>query len=394
MGGFTANKGYPLPTIGGDPSTWGAELNTGFGIVDSNLASETVVTVGGTDITATAAQAQCVTHVLFGTLTAAINYKLPQVGGFYIFFNGTSGGFPIKIITTAPGSTGPVLPPVSIGRVVWSDGASIYPVGRWPEYGDMKPWPVNIPASGWVICDGRPLSRTLYAGLFAVLGTTWGAGDGSTTFNIPDLRGRSLFGADGGANRLTSASIGVSAVAGVTGGHQLLQSHGHTVTDPGHGHGLVDPGHTHTIGDPGHSHTVIDPGHSHTINDPGHNHAGSTTNDGGHTHNYIKTDIPSGAGLASGANFAVSQSSTGTDSSGTHNHTVNNDASTTGVTINGAVTGASTQNAGTGIFNNGSTTHVTINGNSTGITVQGTGFGNAQNIPPMGVVQWIIYAGP
>lgn len=47
----------------------------------------------------------------------------------------------------------------------------------------------------WLICDGSAISRTTYADLFAILGTTYGAGDGSTTFNIPDLRGSVIIGA-------------------------------------------------------------------------------------------------------------------------------------------------------------------------------------------------------
>ena len=50
--------------------------------------------------------------------------------------------------------------------------------------------------SGWLICDGRAVSRLNYASLFAAIGTTWGSGDGSVTFEIPDLRGRALYGLD------------------------------------------------------------------------------------------------------------------------------------------------------------------------------------------------------
>lgn len=50
--------------------------------------------------------------------------------------------------------------------------------------------------SGWLVCNGAAISRTTYAALFAVIGTTWGAGDGSTTFNLPDLRGEFIRGLD------------------------------------------------------------------------------------------------------------------------------------------------------------------------------------------------------
>lgn len=64
--------------------------------------------------------------------------------------------------------------------------------------------------SGWLLCYGQPVSRTTYADLFAVVGTTYGVGDGSTTFNLPDLRGRVAAGRDDmggvGANRITGSS--------------------------------------------------------------------------------------------------------------------------------------------------------------------------------------------
>jgi len=49
--------------------------------------------------------------------------------------------------------------------------------------------------SGWLICDGSAISREIYASLFLAIGTTWGSGNGSTTFNIPDARGAALAGA-------------------------------------------------------------------------------------------------------------------------------------------------------------------------------------------------------
>ncbi|KZB62154.1 hypothetical protein AUP42_04135 [Thalassospira lucentensis] len=51
---------------------------------------------------------------------------------------------------------------------------------------------------GYLVCDGAAVSRTDYADLFAALGTVWGAGDGTTTFNIPDLRGEFIRGFDAG----------------------------------------------------------------------------------------------------------------------------------------------------------------------------------------------------
>lgn len=72
--------------------------------------------------------------------------------------------------------------------------------------------------TGWLFCYGQAVSRATYARLFAVIGTTYGAGDGTTTFNLPDLRGRAMAGRDdmGGAaaSRLTNAGTGNPGING------------------------------------------------------------------------------------------------------------------------------------------------------------------------------------
>lgn len=87
-------------------------------------------------------------------------------------------------------------------------------------------------------CNGANVSRTTYALLFAAIGTTYGVGDNSTTFTLPDARGRVVVAPDGGQNRLTSASIGTAAVAGAVGGNELLHSHFHDVSETPHSHTL------------------------------------------------------------------------------------------------------------------------------------------------------------
>lgn len=80
---------------------------------------------------------------------------------------------------------------------LWSNDAdfdaritSAAPAGVISAYGGT-----TAPA-GWLICNGSAVSRTTYAGLFAVIGTAYGSGDGSTTFNLPDGRGRNFYGRD------------------------------------------------------------------------------------------------------------------------------------------------------------------------------------------------------
>jgi microcystin-dependent protein len=75
-------------------------------------------------------------------------------------------------------------------------------------------WGATAPNSSFVLAYGQAVSRTIYSALFSLLGTTFGTGDGSTTFNVPDLRGRVVAGKDdmGGsvASRLTSVGLGVA----------------------------------------------------------------------------------------------------------------------------------------------------------------------------------------
>jgi microcystin-dependent protein len=108
-----------------------------------------------------------------------------------------------------------------------------------------------VPSNSFAFPFGQAISRTTYATLFATIGQLYGVGDGSTTFNLPDLRGRGIFGLDnmGGsaASRITVAGGNFDGtVIGGTGGAQ-----NHTLTTaemPAHNHGITDPGHVHSTG--------------------------------------------------------------------------------------------------------------------------------------------------
>jgi microcystin-dependent protein len=92
--------------------------------------------------------------------------------------------------------------------------------------------------TGWLLCDGSAVSRTTYAPLFAAIGINFGGGDGIGTFNLPDLRGRTVIGAGHGTG-LTARALA-----------QTVGEETHTLTTgevPAHTHALTDPGHSHTI---------------------------------------------------------------------------------------------------------------------------------------------------
>ncbi|MGL3209663.1 phage tail protein [Bradyrhizobium sp. BR 1433] len=88
-----------------------------------------------------------------------------------------------------------------------------------PLAAGMDYWAPTAPNSSFVFPVGQAISRMTYATLFALVGTLYGAGDGSTTFNLPDKRGRASVAADGGAGRITGAVFSSLALSG-TGGSQ------------------------------------------------------------------------------------------------------------------------------------------------------------------------------
>ena len=113
--------------------------------------------------------------------------------------------------------------------------------------GIINPFAGITAPDGWLLCYGQAISRTVYSDLFIALSTTYGAGDGSTTFALPDLRGRAIAGMDnmGGTaiNRITNAISGITGTTlGSAGGNQLVQQHAHANTVA-----ITGGAHTHQI---------------------------------------------------------------------------------------------------------------------------------------------------
>lgn len=164
--------------------------------------------------------------------------------------------------------------------IVYCDGAAFSFVGgSSAPAGTVSGFAGSAAPVGWLLCAGQAISRTTYSTLFAAIGTTYGAGDGSTTFNLPDLRGRVVAGKDnmGGtaASRLTSPVAG--STLGATGGAQ--------------------------------SHTLS------TAEMPSHTHSTNIQNDAGYINGYTVKDYSYGNGYAE---IAVSTSSAGSGSA--HNN--------------------------------------------------------------------------
>jgi microcystin-dependent protein len=92
--------------------------------------------------------------------------------------------------------------------------------------GAVTMWVAADAPTGWTLCQGQAISRTTFGSLFTVIGTTYGAGDGSTTFNLPDLRGRVPMGAGLGRNVAGNADLATSRTLGT----KVSDAQTHTLT--------------------------------------------------------------------------------------------------------------------------------------------------------------------
>lgn len=201
----------------------------------------------------------------------------------------------------------------------------------------------SVPA-GWLLCDGTPVNRATYANLFTAIGTTYGTGDGTTTFNLPNLKGKIPVGRDAAQSEFISLNT--------SGGTKSLTA-------------AQLPVHDHTLGT--HTHTI---NHGHSLTGNGsHNHSGSTGYDGTHNHSY--RDFPIDTKIIAGGTDIYYRSgvnaTTGND--GFHNHNFATDSATHSHTV---------------ADHNGSS------GSASGTTGQ-SGTGTSVNIlPPYIVVNYII----
>ncbi len=143
----------------------------------------------------------------------------------------SSGTLAVTGAFTLDGATG------TSGQVMTSAGSGATPT--WADKVDgvlagfIQMYGAASAPTGWLLCNGAAVSRSTYATLFALIGTTFGAGDGSSTFNVPDMRDKFPVGS------------GSTYALNATGGNadSTLPSHTHTatVTDSGHNHTYLEP---------------------------------------------------------------------------------------------------------------------------------------------------------
>lgn len=232
-------------------------------------------------------------------------------------------------------------------------------VGDSVPIGAVMMWSTNKAPSKYLICDGSAVSRTTYEGLFSVIGTTFGTGDGSTTFNLPNMKDRFVMGTSTSA---ALASTGGAATVTLT----VAQMPSHTHTQNSHNH--TQNSHNHTQN-----------GHTHTLNGHAHSFSGTTSESGWHTHKCVTYN-----GATGGYEYVRPNGWSGQNGdreiagAGSHTHSY---SGTTGGNSGNTSSTTATNNA------------TTATNQATTATNQNTGGGEAHtNIPPYISMNYIIRA--
>ena len=338
---------------GEQAANWGNTTNTNLGtLLEQAITGVSTITMTDANYTLVSGngisdQARNAVVIMSGTLTATRNVIVPTSNKFYAVRNATTGGQSILVKTSAGtgvtlangftqlmycdgtnvvlasvpinSSNGNVAVPgtlavtsnttvggdLAVTGTITQGGGSIFPAGIIWEYGGSSA------PTGWLLCDGSAVSRTTYAALFAVLGTAYGSGDGSTTFNVPDKRGKFGIGVDG---TYTRGSTG-GAVSGTT---STAGSHNHT--------GLSGSTTLTTAQIPAHNHSVTDPGHVHAIRTGGDSGYGGGVNSGVDLLSPFSFRGENSASSSTGISIQNTGGGSGHDHSistdGSHTHTV------------------------------------------------------------------------
>lgn len=148
----------------------------------------------------------------------------------------------------------------------------------------------NVP-TGWLLCDGQEVSRTTFADLFDAIGTDYGAGNGTTTFNVPDLIDRFALGPGGGH--------GMGGTGGTANHDHSLASHDHTTNQPSnHSTHTSEGGHDHVNHTTSGAAVQTVQGASALVTNAAHQTGGAHTHSGGHVH--TGTAIQSGGAVTTG----------------------------------------------------------------------------------------------
>lgn len=129
-----------------------------------------------------------------------------------------------RLLGRTTASTG-AIEEITVGSGLSLSGGTLTATASGALTGEIKWWATNTAPAGYLECSGAAVSRTTYAALFAVIGTTFGSGDGSTTFNLPNLRGEFIRGWDNGRGVDSGRAFGSAQ-------SDELKAHTHSYSTP------------------------------------------------------------------------------------------------------------------------------------------------------------------
>ena len=222
---FTGNVGIPAGSASAPAVRRSDDTNTGLYF----SASDTVnVSTGGTN------RVQIDTNGITVQDRKAIRFRDTSNSNFVAIRAPDDAASDITL--TLPSSDG------NEDDVLQSDGSGNLSFVALPQAvptGSVHMMATTTAPSGYLKCNGAAVSRTTYSDLFDTIGTTHGAGDGSSTFNVPDLRGEFVRGWDDSRGVDSGRSFG-SSQSSANKEHNHTATATSTVTDPGHNHVYID----------------------------------------------------------------------------------------------------------------------------------------------------------
>ncbi len=200
--------------------------NLGWGATSSGTANTQTISAG----TFTGVDGQTLYFLAGYTNTGSMTLNVNGTGATGVLKDGAGGPIFLTGGEVVAGAIIGVTYSVATGQFHLNTNNN-----QWSP-GQVGTFAMSTCPSGWVSADGSAVSRTVtYGGLYSAIGTTWGTGDGTTTFNVPDLRGTFLRGT--GTNGTGSSSGAVGPSVGTYAADTYLN----------HSHAITDPTHTHTV---------------------------------------------------------------------------------------------------------------------------------------------------